>query len=105
MFSVVPVPPGVVLTVPTVKPAAVMVVLAVSLAVPSSYTWLSFFSILLLTAVICCHYAAKSPIATQVSVALLTSVAEDHSARNLRPGVPLIVTPAPAVKVHCPAAV
>ncbi len=92
--------PGTAVTFPTTNPALVIVVLAVSLAVPRSYSWLSVFSVLLLTAVICCHYAAKSPIATQVSVALLISVADDHCVRNLRPGVPLTVTPAPAVKVH-----
>jgi len=97
--------PGTAVTVPTTNPALVIVVLAVALAVPSSYRWLSVFSFFSLTAVFCCHYAAKSPNATQVSVALLISVAEDHCARNLRPGVALIVTPAPAVKVHCPAPV
>lgn len=79
VFSVVPVPPGVVVTLPTVKPAAVMVVLAAELATPSSYSWLSLFSFTTLTFnEFCCHYAAKSPSATQVSVALLTSVADDH---------------------------
>lgn len=47
--SVVPVftvlaEPGTAVTVPTTNPALVIVVLAVSLAVPSSYSWLSSFS-------------------------------------------------------------
>lgn len=37
--------PGTGVTLPTVKPALVMVVLASALAVPCSYCWLSFFSL------------------------------------------------------------
>jgi len=51
------------------------------------------------------YYATKSPRATHVSVARLISVADDQVVRNLRPGVPLRVTPAPAVSVHWPAPV
>jgi len=40
--------------------------------------------------------------ATQVLVARLIKVAPDHCALSLRPGVPLMVTPAVAVIVVCP---
>jgi hypothetical protein len=38
-------------------------------------------------------HAVRSPKITQVSVALLNRVADDHCVRNLNPGVALIVTP------------
>jgi len=57
VFSVVPVfsvpaAPGTAVMFPTVKPAAVIVALAVSLAVPGCYRGLRSFSILLLTSIV-----------------------------------------------------
>lgn len=51
------------------------------------------------------YYADKSPITTQVSVALLNRVADDHCARNFKPGVAFTVTPAAPATVTWPAPV
>jgi hypothetical protein len=47
-------------------------------------------------------YAERSPITNQLSAARLKSVAEDHCARNLSPGVPFTVTPAAPAIVTSP---
>ena len=68
--------------VPTIKPAAVIVALAVESAVPCSYCRLGRFSNsdpnCLLELSYLSLYCFKSPIATQVLAANLTSVAPDH---------------------------
>ena len=48
------------------------------------------------------NYAETSPTNTHVSVARLISVAYDHCARILSPGVAFMVTPPAATTVVCP---
>lgn len=89
--------------VPILKPAVVIAVFA-AVSLPTCYGRYWLFSSSEFYLQLSYRYADKSPINTHASVLSLTSVAEDHWARNLRPGVPLTVTPpAPAtVKVPAP---
>jgi hypothetical protein len=51
------------------------------------------------------HTTAKSPTATQLSVALLTRAHDDHCALSFRVGVALTVVPDAPAMVVCPAPV